>query len=154
VVYQGGLKATSILTQSSGTPVPKATISFSVMTDFGMMPLGTGTTATNGSAFLVSSLLSPGWTELVSSYKGTGNFNSSSATLYLNGTSMQPAQNSASPYVSGQEGTVDLRLIGVPQLTAAAVVDVFLVVLGCVYFVFIVVVVQTLRIRRRSSVAK
>lgn len=148
-LHDGGLIATVDLMNSTDNAVPGASVTFTVMTDFGLMLLGSNITNSKGVANFTTNILPGGWTGFYTYFAGSGNLNASSAGVDLNAAALDPPPNSASPFVSGQVGTMDLRLVGTQPIQAQVIDYTFLAVLTCVYLLFAIVLIKVSHIRRR-----
>jgi len=150
-ITNGVLFAKVSLVDSNGNPVVDVQLQFSLQTDFGKVSLGSNQTLANGTTSFTYTMPSVWEGPLYISFSGTKAYSPSYATANI---SARATTTSGPPYVNGQEQSPDLRLIGVPPLTAGVVVGLFLTVLVCVYGVMIFVLVRVVRIGRRTSLGK
>jgi len=124
---------------------------FSLQTDFGKLQLGSNETQSNGTATFTYNMPSSWEGPLYVSFAGSKSYAASYLTVSI---SSSTSSTSGPPYVSGQENSPDLRLVGIPPITGAVVVGLFLIVLGCVYGVMIFVLVRAIGMRGRVRVGQ
>jgi len=148
-VNDSELLASVGLSDSNGIPIAGAKVQFSVPTDFGKLSIGSSTTVANGTAYLAYQLPSNWGGLLYASYSGSKSYAASNVTGAIQYSS--PASGGRSPYVSGEGNFVDLRVVGVPVISAEVVMGIFLLVNFTFLGVMVFASIKVFGIRKRST---
>ncbi len=143
--------AIAMVTDKNNSPVSGVLVDLFVGTSFGLMKLGSNVSQADGSVHFLFPLTMMRDAEIFVSFGGSGNFRPSNATGRLLMNYSNVSNNQSTPYLFGQTRLIDLRLIGIPPLSAYATVLVVLTVLATVWSVYTFVLMQILAIRRLAK---
>lgn len=144
------LHVVAYVTSEKGRPVVGILVDFHVSTTFGLMKVASNTTEVDGSAHLLYPLSSLRKMGVTTYFKGSGAYEASNATGVFT-PDISIVDPLETPYLSGQNPTIDLRVVGIEPQVGASLVAIIAVVVGSVWSTYVYVLGHVLKIKKHSS---
>ncbi len=123
---------------------------FDLNTSLGWMEIGRNVTASNGYSEVMYQMKSPVLDEVAALFSGSGIYAPSNVTATFP-AGFPGADLSGTPFLSGQNPLIDLRLVGIPPYISMVIAALVLAIVGSVWLIYGYVVRQIISIRRHSS---
>lgn len=134
----------------TGSPVAGVLVDFLVSTRFGIVKVASNMTEADGSAHLLYPLAALREMKVTVSFWGSGGYMASNATELFTPV-VSVGEIPETPFLSGQNSLVDLRVVGIQPHVGATLMALIALVVGSVWLTYAYVLSQILKIKRVSS---